>query len=443
MAIRNLRCQNGRYSVDAGETPDGKQPRFYLSRDRGESEVRAARIRQLWESVKKADRAWKETTLAAAHAIRQGAEQVEVAASDYWSKHPDSYVDFIQECNRKYRGIVFVPTSAGLPVVEAGQAKKTKVAEWLTAAAKQANAEAGRPTYPTTTITLYRAINAYAEWIRLQFLTPAEEGQTQTTSPHGNTLARQVELLKASISDCPLTEDGFGYAQIEAMATYFKGRPPRKGTRKPISPATVQGQIKTLRRFIKWVPKHFAWRKPEDWHDATEYRIKSLLNRDEIARTSHARPVKSYTVAELKTIWQYATQFERLLFVLALNCGFGAAELDSLRDDEFFHEGSDWYIKRVRTKTGVYGEHWLWPLTVDFVKYAHERTERDQNYAALPHRSGKQQAAHRPPPRTTIAAIKQRTCGMTSPNASEKIIPRSGGYRLTNSVRPLATWCGM
>src|SRR6185437_2278591 len=73
-----------------------------------------------------------------------------------------------------------------------------------------------------------------------------------------------------------------------------------------------------------------------------------------------------------------ASPFERLLLLLALNCGFGKAELASLELADVYldqqHPRSNEvgletgsiasWILRVRHKSGVYGEWKLWPLTV-------------------------------------------------------------------------------
>ena len=93
--------------------------------------------------------------------------------------------------------------------------------------------------------------------------------------------------------------------------------------------------------------------------------------------------VQTYSLDELRTLWEYATPFQRLLMLLALNCGFGRAELASLEPGEVLlrqphpHErevgchstAEDSWVFRVRHKSGVYGEWKLWSETVTAVEW--------------------------------------------------------------------------
>lgn len=366
-----MREQAGRYSFDIGETNDGKQPRFYLGTNRTEAEIRRLRLGQLWESIcidMKSCPQWQSETLLAAHAIRQGQAEVVIPCPPQYDTNPQWYHDYIQHLNQAYKGIRFVPERPD--VVDAATKEITaefdKTKTQLDKLAKRLD----KPAYSKAKSSLYDSIKAYAAWIRKEFVTPAIQGQQQQTSPHGNTLARQVERLMDCIHDCPLDADNFGYAQIEEMAGYFKKRPNRKGTDKPISVETVKAAIKTLKRFVKWIPKHYTWKKPEDWEDACKYNLKAMMNKTEIAARATHQQVTTYTVDELKIIWDTANQWQRLLFSLCINCGFGAAEVSTLRVDEVKPDG---YIKRVRIKTGIYGEHWLYPKTEELLDWATER----------------------------------------------------------------------
>ena len=91
----------------------------------------------------------------------------------------------------------------------------------------------------------------------------------------------------------------------------------------------------------------------------------------------------TYNLDEVKTLWEYATPFQRLLMLLALNGGFGRAEVASLGIEEILlrqkhpHEqevgcnstNEDSWVFRVRQKTGVYGEFKLWPETVKAIEW--------------------------------------------------------------------------
>jgi hypothetical protein len=82
-----------------------------------------------------------------------------------------------------------------------------------------------------------------------------------------------------------------------------------------------------------------------------------------------------------------------VLLLLGLNCGFGAAESGTLllsqihlfqphpKADMIGFETSpkDSFIRRVRVKNGVYGEHVLWPQTVEGLQWAIARRQRIGN----------------------------------------------------------------
>jgi hypothetical protein len=92
---------------------------------------------------------------------------------------------------------------------------------------------------------------------------------------------------------------------------------------------------------------------------------------------------ETFTVDELKTLWQFASPLVRLEMCLALNCGFTYAEIASLALNEIHlnmpypgiartdrPEGLGDWITRIRRKTKVYGEWRLWPWTAAGIAWA-------------------------------------------------------------------------
>jgi hypothetical protein len=93
--------------------------------------------------------------------------------------------------------------------------------------------------------------------------------------------------------------------------------------------------------------------------------------------------VQTYTPDELKLLWEHGSPFQRLLLLVALNCGFGRGEIASLElADVVLHQDhphkreiayptseADSWIFRMRNKTGVYGEFKLWPETVQAIEW--------------------------------------------------------------------------
>src|SRR5207237_382619 len=96
--------------------------------------------------------------------------------------------------------------------------------------------------------------------------------------------------------------------------------------------------------------KECDWRKPEVWQDMP---IKVQIKPEEMIHQD-IRP--RYSKDEVSTLYQYSKGTDRLFLLLGLNCGFGAAEIASLKLGEVDLERGR--IVRQRTKTNTPGK---WP----------------------------------------------------------------------------------
>ena len=143
----------------------------------------------------------------------------------------------------------------------------------------------------------------------------------------------------------------------------------------------------TLIRFLKWLDRSsgFDWNKPFAFGEA-DTRIRRLP-RDHAEKGLEQAP--TFSLEELRLLMRYAQPFERLLLLLGLNCGFGRAEIATLLVGEVYlrqahskrhqeilgcattHEDS--FVKRVRRKSGVYGECILFPMTVAGLEWVLEK----------------------------------------------------------------------
>jgi hypothetical protein len=172
-----------------------------------------------------------------------------------------------------------------------------------------------------------------------------------------------------------------GTPRVEQLLELLRLRP-KGGDGQPVSVAWTRNCLKQFRHFLRWLNKapEFGWKRPADL-ELTQLRVPLAPHeRSGLARSSQ---VQTYTPDELQTLWAYASAFQRLLMLLALNCGFGRAEVASLDTSEVLlrqkhpHEGevglqssaADSWVLRVRPKTGVYGEWKLWPETVAGVEW--------------------------------------------------------------------------
>lgn len=139
-----------------------------------------------------------------------------------------------------------------------------------------------------------------------------------------------------------------------------------------------------FKRLFKWLhrSKKFSWQKPENF-DGIETKVDADETRRRLAQAS------VFPLDDLIFLNQFATPLDRIFLLLGLNCGFGLAEIASLtiedvclfqghspHDQELLHyetTDEDSFIKRVRVKSGVYGEFLLFEQTVHGLQWALER----------------------------------------------------------------------
>ncbi|QDU96273.1 hypothetical protein [Lignipirellula cremea] len=235
------------------------------------------------------------------------------------------------------------------------------------------------PRTPTT--TLYQALKAYQRHLETEYFDPA----LGHISPWGKTQVRQVQNLKKHHADLLL-------ARLDADAVtdligYWRRRPCKLESKDPMTAKSASNFLGTLRRFFVWLDEtsQFDWKKPFAFSDINT-KVRRLTS-------DHARKnlqqVDTFSLTELRLLMRYAQPFDRLLLLLGLNCGFGRAEIASLligevhlfsahskREQEILDyqtTDDDSFIKRIRRKSGVYGEHILFPMTVKGIQWALER----------------------------------------------------------------------
>jgi hypothetical protein len=116
--------------------------------------------------------------------------------------------------------------------------------------------------------------------------------------------------------------------------------------------------------------------------------VRIPLTPAELAARYTPQQVETYTVEELVTLWAYAMPQERLLMLLALNCGFGQREIGTLQVGQVFL-GDESFVKKVRLKSTVYGEWKLWPETVRALRWYLKRRPETSETALLVNKGGR------------------------------------------------------
>lgn len=370
---------------------DGKreQPRFRLGVNLKEAQRRDRVLRQMWERIEENSEEgalWNEESLELAKMVAKGLVHFHVPRQP-----EEGVVPYVLRVNRMRQAF---PMLAILPELEYGAAFGFRLLNSLedayaasessidaerekdVAAVRRQLSEGTSPPMVESGPSLHAAMREYIEWLKIEYANP-EVGIT----PWGNTQIGQTESLIAHHPDVSLSR--IGRPEVEEMLGYWRKRPYRKGSKQRVSKKSATHYISALRGFFKWLhtSPSFTWRKPEDFND-----LKTRVVTLESDRTRQVRPEQLFTLDELKLLYQYGDPMDRLLLLLALNCGFGAAESASLLVGEVFlrtphsprHQEmlgvklapADSFIKRIRRKSGVYGEFLLFAETVRGLEWA-------------------------------------------------------------------------
>jgi hypothetical protein len=217
-------------------------------------------------------------------------------------------------------------------------------------------------------------LDAYSKWISGTYL-DVEKRMT----PWGQAQVRQVTFIRSNLPDSPLSE--MDTRRVEELLNILRLRPNAKHGQ-PASVSWTRNCLKQLRHFLRWLNKspEFAWKWPAELNLDP---VRIPLAPQEKSAMARSAQVQTYNFDELGVLWEYATAFQRLLMLLALNCGFGRAEVSSLEMSEvLLHEvhpheleagiqssAVDSWVFRLRHKTGVYGEWKLWSETVNGIEW--------------------------------------------------------------------------
>lgn len=228
--------------------------------------------------------------------------------------------------------------------------------------------------------TLYQAFHRYQAYLQREYF----QQDTGHISPWGKTQVRQIKNLQRHHPDQLLAK--IDADSVSELIGYWRRRPCKLNSKDPMSAKASSNYLGTLMRFLAWLhaSSEFAWTKPQAFNDF-DRRIRRLSS-DHAKRS--LEQVDTFSLDELRLLMRYGQPLDRLLLLLGLNCGFGRAEIASLlvgevhlrkahtpREQEvlgFVTTNQDSFIKRIRRKSGVYGEHLLFPLTVQAIEWVLE-----------------------------------------------------------------------
>jgi hypothetical protein len=312
---------------------------------------------------------WDEVTLQIAEAVRTHQPVARLTFPSYLAgqfHRPSDMTDWLADLRGRFSVVAQELADAGLAAEGRADTEKR---------AKQHQRRARSLLRTMSPQRLHAAFGAYRKWVESSYV--ELDGKQSST---GGTKVRLIDFIRNHTDDIPLTD--LDTHRIDAILDTIGRRPVSKRTGKPIARKSATNTIKEIRQFVRWLHRSPEW----DWTRPLDYEVRPVrvITTPE-ERGGRVHQVKTYTVGELRLLWQYANPTERLMIALGLNCGFGRAEVATLELDEVrLHtpnpvlrvgdqksptEADESWIMRGRHKTGVFGIWRLWPLTVRAVEW--------------------------------------------------------------------------
>lgn len=370
--------------------------KFRLGKNRRDAEQRLSKLEMLWQSIEsnsgpnKAH--WDDSAWPIAKAIEKGSSSISIprlteSRRGGWFAPPtgacferdDDYARRLQEFQTKYPFLIFIPEDG--EAFQRGVQLKVELAnanlDRLDSEAqghRQTLSKFGQPTRLVGQ-TLHQAIDAYIQWVRKDYLQ-----DENFVSPNGMAKIRMMKTVRRICGDVDI--GSLGYDAVEGLFRILRKRPIAKRSGEKMKPKTAKNIVGELGRFFRWLHRseEFNWQKPDDF---AEINKKVEIAPDEVK----VRQVKTYSIDELGLLYEYATPMDRVFLLLALNCGFGVAEMARLRVEEVIvspnADGaieSNALIRIVRPKSGVPGEWNLWPHTAKLLAWTLERRKSQLKY---------------------------------------------------------------
>ncbi|ADB18065.1 hypothetical protein Psta_3401 [Pirellula staleyi DSM 6068] len=382
--------QIGRKRADNGKVV---QHKFRLGAELVEAKRREQRLRELWEQIEaehpRGAAEWTSETLSFARQIAKGEKLIELP--QFHGESPAAYAKRLHLTQKKYPAIAIVAEDReaqeigeiAIDSMHEVQALARDTVHQLSVDLDSRTAVArsrSRKSTKGSGARLHEAFDAFIEWIKKDYHREA----LGRVNDGGLTLIRQVGTLKEKHEDTALST--IDYVAVELMFQFWRQRPFRKGTKRPISRVSAENYLGLLKRFFRWLHRQpkFAWSKPDDFEE-----ISTKVEDDPDGLQRGLAQVKTFGLAELIKLNEVATPLERLFLLLGLNCGFGVKEIATLtvgevvlfkghndREQELLGyqtTAADSFIKRVRRKSSVYGEWILFQQTVDGLQWALKR----------------------------------------------------------------------
>jgi hypothetical protein len=378
-----------------GRQQSGSQTKFLLGHNKPEAEAKLAAILALWEAVEarhnahspphfitQEDAVWDHDSLVAAKQIAKG-ERARVGKINGVMGEP------IESAKKYYARVNQAGAIATDPVHYAhGQAGFEGDIISAVKAAEAANPTRQRATAPhkATGVTFHAALAQYSQHIEVEY-----RDTDGGLRPQGVNTKAVLRNIPHYVPDFDLSELTLAKLDDVVYGT-FRRRPKgrKNGTR--LKPKSVSHIFGTLDRFVLWLHKsNLPWQRPAD----IDLIAKEIQDAKE-DRHDKQNDIPTWTIPELKTLFQFASPQERMVLLLGLNNAYGSDQSGTLQPDHIKLVGKTksgkpvYYSKQRRNKTGAWSIHRLWPETVEGLQWTiNNRAKGCENYV-LVSRQGRQ-----------------------------------------------------
>lgn len=375
-----------------------KQPKFNLGTDEAEAKRRLTRIQELFDDCQRATGVpiWTSFGLNAAKLLARGIYEIPfhldaetqrvIQGDESLEDICANYVQMLRVEQARYPSIQIVPTDddAYAYGVNLNAAYEQAVLSKKESELKEYGVITNGRQYLERFVsgTLHEAFDGYIKHIRKT----AHKLDDETLKPSQRKRIEYVETLKHHHPDCSLMELS-SYDAVAELIGYWANRP-EYAPGKRYKPTTARHRRKELERFLRWLnlTSEFSWEMPRG---ADQIRVTTVELEEDHENTDLLTKI-TYSPAQLGLLAKHATEFERLLLFVGVNCAFGAAEIGRLIVSEillnYLHEyaerlqfeatDTDSFVRLKRPKSKMFGEWLLWPETANILRWAIDRANR-------------------------------------------------------------------
>lgn len=241
------------------------------------------------------------------------------------------------------------------------------------------------PPVPRFNLNLHEALDQFCDWLRTR-----NEIAVKTREMN----CHRVASLKFHLPDVALAS--VDYDRLQQFRSTITARPAMrrqkdakvKREQPPISLMTTRNWLQTLGQAFKWFKKTGRWDRPTGL-ETEDLQLVFFLSKSEIMRLSHSRdekerlnkPKTTFTLDELAIYYKLAVGGQRLYMLFGICLGWRQRQITDLRKNDIVVRNGEYFVKFMRTKTGVEGDLWLCP---ELAKLLIERVSRTRTGGTPP-----------------------------------------------------------